>query len=133
LPNVDLHRWYSQAPYLRQSPDGRQVASLRLAQASLVVFGLLATENLYVLGVEGFGVGEMQPAHGNALDQEPLERGGLRTCQLLGKRRAFPGNGTVAALVPGWIVEQGEDGVPLVGVAAQGTRGREGRDGLGHA
>ena len=22
-PNVDLHRWYSQAPHLREGPDGR--------------------------------------------------------------------------------------------------------------
>ena len=36
---------------------------------------------------------------------------------------ALAGNGTVATLMPGWIVEQAEEGVPLVGVAAQGTGG----------
>jgi hypothetical protein len=44
-----------------------------------------------VLGVEGFGGVEMEPAQHNALDQEPLKRGRRRTGKLLGERRAFPG------------------------------------------
>jgi len=85
-----MHRWYPKTPYLRQGPNRRQVAGLRLAQALLVECGLPETDLLPVLGVEGFGRVEMEPAQHNALDQEPLKRGRLRAGQLLGERRAFP-------------------------------------------
>jgi cytochrome P450 len=46
---------------------------------------------------------------------------------------ALSGNGTVAVLALDRIMEQGEDGVPLISVAALRTGSHEGRDGLGHA
>jgi hypothetical protein len=68
LPDVDLHRWYPKALHLRQGPDRRQVAGLRLAQTLLVECGLSKTEILPVLCVERFGGVEMEPAQHNALD-----------------------------------------------------------------
>jgi hypothetical protein len=46
---------------------------------------------------------------------------------------ALSGNDTVAVLALERIMEQGEDGVPLVGVAVLRTGSHEGRDGLGPA
>jgi hypothetical protein len=45
---------------------------------------------------------------------------------------ALAGNGTVAVLALDRIMEQGEDGVSLVGAAVPRTGGHEGRDGFGY-
>jgi hypothetical protein len=69
LPShVDLHRWHPKAPHVRQGPDRRQVAGLRLADPALVKLLVLDT-HLLELGIEDFRRVELEPTEHNALHQ----------------------------------------------------------------